>query len=217
VEISLEIVAIVGGPGGPAGDVAQGLRSLGATVTELPAGTRAELAAGLRAAGPVKLVVWAPAPGAAASPSPLVDHDEAAWDAEAAEPLRQAVACFQAAQDVMAEEGGALVAVIPTFAMAGSAGFTAWTTAAEGLRSLVKVAARDLGKQNISVNAIALPAQALAGSAQSLNRPGLPAPVFTPPADAGEAAGIIAALAAPPWRAVTGATIALDGGVWAPA
>lgn len=211
------VAAVVGGPGGPAGDVAQGLRSLGATVTELPATTRVALADGLRAAGRLKLVVWAPAPGAAATPSPLAEHDEAGWDAQAAEPLRQAVACFQAAQDVMADEGGALVAVIPTFAMAGSAGFTAWTTAAEGLRSLVKVAARDLGKHDISVNAIALPAQALAGSDESLNRPGLPAAVFTPPADASEAAGIIAALAAPPWRVVTGATIAVDGGVWAPA
>jgi NAD(P)-dependent dehydrogenase (short-subunit alcohol dehydrogenase family) len=211
------VAAVVGGPGGPAGDVAEGLRSLGATVTELPAATRVALADGLRAAGGLNLVVWAPAPGAAATASPLVDHDEAGWDAQAAEPLRQAVACFQAAQDVMADQGGALVAVIPTFAMAGSAGFTAWTTAAEGLRSLVKVAARDLGKHDISVNAIALPAQALAASEESLNRPGLPAAVFTPPSDASEAAGIIAALAAPPWRAVTGATIAVDGGVWAPA
>ena len=109
------------------------------------------------------------------------------------------------------------MAVIPTFAMAGSAGYSAWTTAAEGLRSLVKVAARDLGKQGISVNAVALPAQVLAGTSASLNRPGLPAAVFTPPTDASEAAGIIAALAAPPWTAVTGATIALDGGVWMPA
>lgn len=214
----MEIVAaVVGGPTGPTADVAQGLRGLGIAVTELPSGTRGELATGLRASGPVNLVVWAPAPGTAAAPKALVDHDEAAWDLEAAEPLRQAVACFQAAQDVMAEAGGALVAVLPTFAMAGSAGFTAWTTAAEGLRSLVKVAARDLGRHNITVNAIALPAQALAGSAESLNRPGLPAAVFTPPADASEAAGIIAALAAAPWRAVTGATIAVDGGVWAPA
>ncbi len=209
--------AVVGSADGPAGDIARGLRSLGVAVTELPAATRIALADGLRAAGSLNLVVWAPAPGTAASPSALVDHDEAGWDAEAAEPLRQAIACFQAAQDVMADQGGALVAVLPTFAMAGSAGFTAWTTAAEGLRSLVKVAARDLGKRDISVNAVALPAQALAGSEESLNRPGLPAAVFTPPTDAGAAAGLIASLAAPPWRAVTGATIALDGGVWAPA
>ncbi len=209
--------AVVGGPGGPAGDVAEGLRALGAAVAEISAGTRADVADSLRAAAPLNLVVWAPAPGAAAVRSSLVDHDEAAWDTQAAEPLRQAIACFQAAQDVLGTAGGALVAVLPTFAMAGSAGFTAWTTAAEGLRSLVKVAARDLGRQGISVNAVALPAQAIAASEESLNRPGLPAAVFTPPADAGAAAGLIAALASPPWRAVTGATIALDGGVWAPA
>ena len=207
-------VAVIGGPG-PASEVAAGLSALDCTVALLPAGSRAELAAGF-AAGQPQLVVWAPAPGAAAAPSSLLDHDETQWDSQAAEPLRQAIACFQAAGESLAP-GAAIVAVLPTLAMSGSSGFTAWTTASEGLRSLVKVAAREFGRKGISVNAVALPAQALAGATQSLNRPGLPAAVFRPPSDAGDAAQLIAALAAPPWTSVTGATIACDGGVWMPA
>lgn len=208
-------VAVVGGPGGPASDVAAGLAALDCTVALLPAAARAELAAQF-AARPLRLVVWAPDPGAAAIPSSLLDHDEAQWEAEAALPLQQAIACFQAAGESLAW-GAALVAVIPTLAMSGSPGLTAWTTASEGVRSLVKVAAREFGRRGISVNAVALPAQALAGARQSLNRAGLPAPVFTPPSDAREVAGIVAALAEPPWTSVTGATIAFDGGVWMPA
>ncbi len=208
--------AVVGGPTGPAAEVAAGLSALGCTVALLAAGTRADLAAQLRAAGSVQLVVWAPDPGAAATPSSLLEHGEAQWDAEAAEPLRQAIACFQAAGESL-EPGAAIVALIPTLAMSGSPGFTAWTTASEGLRSLVKVAAREFGRKGISVNAVALPAQTLATSTRSLDRAGLPAAVFTPPSGAGEAASILAALAAPPWTSVTGATIALDGGVWMPA
>ena len=44
----------------------------------------------------------------------------------------------------MAEAGGAIVAVLPTLSQpTGSAGLTGWSTAAEGVRSLVKVAARE--------------------------------------------------------------------------
>ena len=106
---------------------------------------------------------------------------------------------------------------MPTLSSRGSAGLTGWSTAAEGVRSLVKVAAREFGTRRITVNAVALPAAALAGAEGSLDRPGLPAATLPAPTDAGEAAGIIAALASPPWTAVTGATIAVDGGVWMPA
>ena len=204
---------VVGGPGGPAGEVAAGLREQGATVTELAPAPRAELAEAMRELG-VHLVVCALSPGDAASPTPLTEQDEASWDTRACQPLRDAVACFQAAGDVLTG-AGTIVAVLPTLAMQGSSGFTAWSTAAEGLRSLVKVAAREYGARNITVNAVALPAALLAGSATSLDRPGLPAAKLAVPTTS--PAEIIAALAAPPWTAVTGATIAVDGGVWMPA
>jgi NAD(P)-dependent dehydrogenase (short-subunit alcohol dehydrogenase family) len=220
-------VAVVGGPGGSAGQAAAGLRRLGAQVTELAPANRADLTAALSAIHSLDLVVWAPSPGASATPTPLMDQDEAQWDAGASQPLREAVACFQAAEQVLVGSAsstgdnggsaGAIVAILPTIAMNGSSGLTAWCTASEGLRSLVKVASREFSKRGITVNAVTLPAAVLAGSAESLNRPGLPPAQLPIPEDAGDVAGILAALAAAPWTSVTGATIAVDGGVWVPA
>ncbi len=209
----MSVAVVVGGAAGPARDVAEGLRGQGFSIIELAPAGRAELAAAMRAASPI-LVVWAPSAGAASAPMPLTAHDEATWNAHACQPLRDAVACFQAAGDAF-DDTGAIVAVLPTLAMNGSPGFTAWSTAADGLRSLVKVTAREYGKRAITVNAIALPAALIAGSAASLDRPGLPAAkLAVPQSAAGSVAEIIAALAAAPWTAVTGATIAVDGGVW---
>ncbi len=210
-------VAVVGGPGGPAAALAEGLRDLGTAVVELPAVTdRQDLRRRFRAAAPLNQVIWVPDPGASAIPTPLLNQDELTWDAFAAAPLRAAVTCFQAALEGLTG-GGSIVALLPTIAMQGAAGLTAWATAAEGLRSLVKVAAREYGKRGLTVNAVAMPAAALAGVTESLNRPGLPVPQLDPPASAADAAGIVLALAGPPWTGVNGATIALDGGVWMPA
>jgi NAD(P)-dependent dehydrogenase (short-subunit alcohol dehydrogenase family) len=209
-------VAVVGGPGGPAAVLADSLRELGTAVVELPAVELEDLRRRFRAAAPIDQVIWAPNPGSSAIPTPLLNQDELTWDAGAAAPLRAAVTCFQAALEGLVG-GGSIVALLPTIAMQGAPGLTAWATASEGLRSLVKVAAREYGKRGITVNAVALPAAALAGVTESLNRPGLPVPQRPAPTDAGDAAGIALALAGAPWTAVSGATIALDGGVWMPA
>jgi NAD(P)-dependent dehydrogenase (short-subunit alcohol dehydrogenase family) len=209
--------AVIGSPDGPAAEVAHGLREAGIQVVELVPASRSELCAQLIVAGRPRLVVWAPSPGPAATPTPLLAYDEAGWDTVAAQPIRDAIACLQAARDAL-DAGGTIVALLPTLSSRGSAGLTGWSTSAEGVRSLVKVAAREFGKWEITVNAVALPAAVLAGVSESLDRPGLPAASLPVPQDAGgDVAAIIAALAAPPWTAVTGATIALDGGVWMPA
>jgi NAD(P)-dependent dehydrogenase (short-subunit alcohol dehydrogenase family) len=207
---------VVGGPDGPASHAAAGLRRLGVQVSELAPADRAHLTAALGELDALDLVVWAPSPGASALPTPLLEQDEAQWDAGALQPLREAVARFQAAEQVLANIG-AIVALLPTIAMNGAAGLASWSTASEGLRSLVKVASREFSKRGITVNAVTLPAAVLAGSATSLNRPGLPVATLPIPADAGDMAGILAALAAPPWTSVTGMTISVDGGVWVPA
>ncbi len=206
-------VAVVGHPGGPADLLAPALSGLGLEVRTYATASRAALVEQLRGGVP-ELVVWAPAaPGERCA---LTELTPAEWDALAAQPLREAVACFQAALDVL--ETGALVAVLPTNALNGAAGLTGWATAAEGLRSLVKVTARELAPRGITVNAVAAPAQTLARTPESLNRPGLPPArlaVSTDPFT--DIAGVVAALGTPAWRAVTGATIAVDGGVWMPA
>jgi 3-oxoacyl-[acyl-carrier protein] reductase len=210
------LTAVVVGGHGAAVQIAEGLVAGGAAAVVLSPGGRRELAKQLIAIGP-RLVVWAPDPGAAATPTPVLDYDESGWDSVAAQPIRDAIACVQAAADTF-ESGGAIVTVLPTLSSRGSAGFTAWSTAAEGVRSLVKVAARELGPRGITVNAVALPANVLAGTEESLDRPGLPATTIpVPTTSGGDVSALIAALASPPWTSVTGATIAVDGGVWMPA
>ena len=86
--------AVIGGPDGPAAQVAAGLRKGGADVVVLAPGGRAELAAQLVASGRPRLVVFAPDPGPAASPTPITEYDAPGWDAVAAQPIRDAIACL---------------------------------------------------------------------------------------------------------------------------
>ena len=94
----------------PPPTVADALRALGAHVAERPVGR-----ASIWGVWAPDLVVWAPGPGASAPTPPAQDWRR---DAGAARPLRDAVACFQAA-DRASGEVGAIVAVLPTIAMNG--------------------------------------------------------------------------------------------------
>src|SRR5438105_1029073 len=104
--------AVIGGPNGPAAHVVSGLRDAAADVVVLAPDGRAELAAQLIGAGRPRLVVVAPTPGPAAIPTPLADYDETGWDTVAAQPIRDAIACLQAAGDAF-EDGGTIVVLLP--------------------------------------------------------------------------------------------------------
>lgn len=63
--------------------------------------------------------------------------------------LQQARARFSA--------GGRIVVVVPTIGMAGAPGLVAYTTAVEGIRAMVKSAARQWASQGIGANLVAVP------------------------------------------------------------
>jgi NAD(P)-dependent dehydrogenase (short-subunit alcohol dehydrogenase family) len=227
-------VAVLGGE--PARSVADEIAQLGAPAVGVPSrlasGAEVEraLAVAEAAVGPPNLVVDAWVDPAATVPRPFAQTSPDEWDAEAEEPLRRSLACFQGAHGRLRARGGALVVVLPGLAMSGAPGLTAWTTAAEGQRALVKVAARVWGTEGITVNCVAVPAGILAAAAAAesgdadgraagdvpqLDRPGTPPPAFGRLPDLrAEVAGVVAALAGDDWASVTGATIAVDGGVW---
>jgi 3-oxoacyl-[acyl-carrier protein] reductase len=73
--------------------------------------------------------------------------DESMWRTLTA--LQQARARFAA--------GGRIVVVVPTIGMAGAAGLVAYTAAIEGIRAMVKSAARQWASQGIGVNLVAVP------------------------------------------------------------
>jgi 3-oxoacyl-[acyl-carrier protein] reductase len=57
----------------------------------------------------------------------------------------------------MSERGGAIVVVLPSIALTGGPGLAPFAAAAEGIRLLMKSAARQWGAHGIRVNAVALP------------------------------------------------------------
>jgi 3-oxoacyl-[acyl-carrier protein] reductase len=139
------------------------------------------------------------------------------------------LACFQGSHRRLAVRGGCLVVIVPTLALVGASGYVAWTAVAEGQRSLAKAAARAWGRQKITVNCVAVPAALLSASAGDAtsggdtngamagvdpDRPGQPLRALAAAPDLrGAVATVVASLVSGGWAAVTGATIAVDGGV----
>ncbi|GAT10806.1 SDR family oxidoreductase [Mycolicibacterium novocastrense] len=61
--------------------------------------------------------------------------------------------------------GGRIVVVVPTIGIAGAAGLVAYTTAVEGIRAMVKSAARQWASHGIGANLIAVPLPMFSGDA----------------------------------------------------
>jgi NAD(P)-dependent dehydrogenase (short-subunit alcohol dehydrogenase family) len=162
------------------------------------------------------------------------------WRERVERPLERTVACFQGAHRHLAHRGGTLVVLVPTLALVGAAGYTPWATVAEGQRSMAKSAARVWGRQRITVNCVAVPGALLVPSVRGrgpvddadhetvdetvgetvsgeagIDRPGQPpAALDDDPQLAGAVAAVVSSLVSAGWAGVTGATIAVDGGVW---
>ncbi|MBS1882819.1 MAG: SDR family oxidoreductase [Actinobacteria bacterium] len=143
--------------------IATGLGELGATVGTLAgsAASREEAIASVTAAatelGSLDAVVHVA--GVAGGPVDrlLVDTDEDGWDADAEAPIREALYVMQGAHAAFDGGGGSIVAVLPMIAITGAAGLVPFAAAAEGIRQLVKSAARDWGDEGVRVNCVALP------------------------------------------------------------
>lgn len=169
--------------------------------------------------GPLRAVVDISTPGPGPVRLPLGATDPEAWTTRVGTPLRHSLHRLQGSYRWLREGGGRIVVIVPTLSMTGASGLVAWTTVTEGQRALVKVAARAWGAEGISVNCLAVPADLLAGndasSGVALDRPGLPTPSFgSQPAARGEVASAVAALLGSKLPLWTGATLAVDGGVW---
>lgn len=143
----------------------------------------------------------------------LSDTDEDAWAARAEEPIWTALLSFQAAHATFAGRPGSIVAAVPSIALTGAAGLVAPASAAEGIRQLVKSAARAWGADGVRVNALTLPVEDwgfVPPAAHVVpNRYGASLP--GPNADA-DLAGAVAVLLGPVARGITGTTVGVDRG-----
>ncbi len=225
-------VVVVGDAAGPAGELDRGLADRGERATVIgPRGTMPDtrwdlgpasglaeaMEASARSLGPIRAAVWAWTEPSSTTPVALDHLDEHQWAVRAEDPIRHLLAFLQGSFDYFANRSGALVVLVPTLSLVGApAGLAPWATAAEGQRSLAKVAARTWGRLGLTVNCVAVPPDLLA-DAESRQRPGLPPPALDRfPSVRTEVAAVVSSLTSADWRAVTGATVGVDGGSWMP-
>ena len=173
-----------------------------------------------------------------ALPGGVAGLDPDAWLARVELPLQRTLVCLQGAGRALGEAGGSLVLLVPTLSLVGAAGYGPWAAVTEGQRALAKAAARAWGSRAVTVNCVAVPAALLmspstAADGRPMNpvehhdagpdrpdrpdapdRPGQPTPALPRPDIRAEVSSVVHTFLSPAWRAVTGATVAVDGGVW---
>jgi len=237
-------LAVVGGDTGSGADLVAGLEELGASVASLAVeqlSGRNEVDSHFDTAaqelGALDGVVIASVGTLAPGRDALVGLDGAGWRERVELPLRRTLLCFQGALRSLRDVGGTVVLVVPTLSLVGAAGSVPWATVTEGQRALAKAAGRAWGPLDITVNCVAVPAALLAGASPGttgadgaaradgedergsgdearFDRSGQPSSALDAPAMRTAVAAVVHALFTPAWRAVTGATVAVDGGVW---
>nr|WP_314840920.1 SDR family oxidoreductase [uncultured Microbacterium sp.] len=132
--------------------------------------------------------------------------------------LTGAFVCLQRAARAMvaAGHGGRLIAVTSVHAHQPMVGSSAYDAAKHGLDGLIKNLALELGHAGISAVSVAPGEIATPMTGQTdedphgADRPGIP---LGRPGDAREVAALIAFLASPPAAYISGASIAIDGGM----
>jgi len=170
----------------------------------------AELAGAL---GGLDAYVHAPAvePPPAAGLAGMDDSDFArAWEA----PVLATLWCLQGAFAAFGGGPGSVVVVLPTLGMSGAPGLAATSAATEAQRVLAKSAARQWGGSGITVNCVAVEPRTFFGPGVAVAPVSLAPPALEGCADAASVAEVVAMLAGAGARALTGATLCADGGVW---
>ena len=181
------------------GAVVHALRARGVEIVQTPA-------------APVDVAVYASVDDDALAVQALRDTDEVTWRRRCEEPIRAFVEWLQRVHPLVGPTQGVVVLVAPTASQEGAAGLVPYTTAVEAQRLLAKSAARQWAVDGITVLVVAPRLDAVApdvGAADALRTD----PVLEANArDADAVAHVVALLADPAARPMTGGTIAVDGG-----
>lgn len=150
---------------------------------------------------------------------PFIDVDPAQWVGDCEGSLEGAWWLARHLSAPLRRSGGGSVAfLIPSIALAGSAGFTMLATVAEGLRVLAKGCGRQWAQWDITVNTIATAphhwVSTEAGEALS-KAISLSTPAFGSVGDIhDDIAPLVASLAEPESHFLTAGTLVADGGLW---
>lgn len=215
-------ILVTGGHQPYGGALLDALREAGAQ-TAVPSWTdtsvdavRSAVEAGVARLGGLDAVVHAYLAPELLAPRPLRSISEADWTRDSEGCLELALCVIQACHPHLRERGGRVVLVTPSLSTAGGAGYVPLATAAESVRLLGKAAAKQWGRDGITVNCLAPGLDALvdAGAGEGAPRipPGEPVlPAYDPRRDV---AGPVCFLASEAAGGLTAATLRVDGGVW---
>lgn len=201
--------------------VIAGAERLGAHVARLRLHSQSTIASDIDAAiadaGAPDLVVINVIPEAAMQPAPLTDLTEGVWRDTAMEGLRTTVRVLQALGPHVKGSEAAVVFVAPSLSLVGAPSLTPLTTLLEGQRGLMKSVARQWGGSGVTVNWIAAAPRALApfaGVALAAKPDAVTVALGRAPDPDTEIAPLLGYLGSLAGRAMTGATLMLDGGEW---
>jgi 3-oxoacyl-[acyl-carrier protein] reductase len=171
----------------------------------------AELAAELEGAATADCIVYVCGDVDAAVLGALDEVDADGWDRRGERVVRDALSALQQAHRALSSQGGRVVVVAPTVGISGAPGLVPFVTAVEGVRAMVKSAARQWGAVDIAVNTVLVPIELLAPATVGATS-FLPAPALGQAATVADVAAAVLAFAAPERHGVTGATVIVDGG-----
>jgi 3-oxoacyl-[acyl-carrier protein] reductase len=134
------------------------------------------------------------------------------WDLAVNTTMWHSLQALQRAHASLLDVGGRVVVVTPTIGIAGAQGLVDYTTAVEGIRAMVKSAARQWASESIVVNMVSAPL--------ALFAPGLAAPAAHLTASAvgddsrlfGSVVETVKFLLRPDVGYLVGETVVVDGG-----
>jgi len=170
------------------------------------------------AVGAPVLVVLSVMPAVSLQLTELAELPEAAWYESVREALRTTLHVLQSIAAVLRERGGSVIFLAPSLSLTGCPGLVALSAALEGQRGLMKSVARQWGATGITLNWVAVaPATlspAFVQAPLAIKADAVPVALGRALDLGEEVAPVIAFLASPAGRRMTGATLCLDGGEW---
>jgi len=168
-------------------------------------------------APPLQLVV-SMAPREARCGITTVDHSAASWHAITGDTLLRTTHLLQALGPQLRRARASVVFVGVSISLVGAAQLAPLVTLQESQRGLMKSLARQWGADGVTVNWIALHAPTLWPELARIPLPSraeaIPLALGRRPNAADDLAGALDYFASEAGRAVTGATLTLDGGEW---
>jgi len=202
---------------GPADRLAHAGSACTAVATDLESAKEAQAAFArvVAALGPLHLAVHSWVPAIALERCPVAEFGDERWEAVWEGTMKATIVFLQAAFATFGGGGGRIVVVTPTAWATGVPGLAAYAAAVEGQRLLAKSAARQWGKDGITVNCVAPAWEAVAGAGPDGGPGGSMSLAPTPlgPADfEADVGAAVVTLAGEGMHALTGATLGLDGG-----